>query len=176
MRLPTRNKEGIEALVRLLAPNTRPAITPHWPRKVVLSEPASLSSARPVSLSQGTPLGPVGHDANTQLLIRLFTNDLQEARAWLPQGQLHTDLSVLLRVYLGWRCMAKLELCLPVCSLPNPVLGRSALLLGMTGVLRQGGQAAATDAQALITINLGFYKGLSQNPTKREVQHVAYRF
>ncbi|HEX8595554.1 MAG TPA: type VI secretion system baseplate subunit TssG [Pseudomonas sp.] len=176
MRLPTRNAEGIVALVKLLAPHTEARITPHWPQKILLMNPASLSSCRPVSLSQGTPLGSVGHDANTQLLLALFTENLEEARNWLPGAPLHNDLMVLLRVYLGWRCTAKLQLSLPVRSLPKPALGNSQVLLGMTGVLGLGNDSRRDADHDTITINLGRYQGLSNNPQEREVQHVAYRF
>ncbi len=73
MRLPTRNAEGIVALVKLLAPNTQARVIPHWPQRIPLAHPASLSACRPVSLSQGMPLGGVGHDANSQLQLALFT-------------------------------------------------------------------------------------------------------
>ncbi|MET0611814.1 MAG: type VI secretion system baseplate subunit TssG [Pseudomonas caspiana] len=174
MRLPTRNAEGIIALVKLLAPNTHAKVTPHWPQKVLLDQPASLSVGRGVSLAQGTPLGSVGHDANSQLHLALFTEDLKEANGWLPGGQLHNDLFVLLRVYLCWRCTAKLQLSLPVRSLPKPVLGRAPVLLGMTGVLGLSNDASKVAEHDTITINLGRYQGLSHNPKIREVQHVAY--
>ncbi|MCX2900416.1 type VI secretion system baseplate subunit TssG [Pseudomonas mandelii] len=170
MRLPTRNAEGVCALVKLLAPNTRARVTPHWPQKIALAQPASLSAAQPVRLSQGTPLGSVGYDANSQLHLALFTEDPDEARGWLPGGQLHKDLLVLLRVYLGWRCTARLQLSLPVRSLPQPLLGGAPVLLGMTAVL------GLESAQDNITINLGRYQGLKPNPQEREIQHVAYRF
>lgn len=176
MRLPTRNAEGITALVKLLAPNTQARVTPHWPQKVALVHPASLSSQQPVSLSQGTPLGSVGFDANSQLHLGLFTADLNEAREWLPGNQLHSDLLVLLRVYLGWRCTAKLQLSLPINSLPKPVLGGAPVLLGMTGVLGLGSEAWQVGTDETITINLGRYQGLYTNPQFREAQHVAYRF
>lgn len=174
MRLPTRNAEGIIALVKLLAPNTLARVTPHWPQKIPLAQPASLSTSRPVSLSQGTPLGSVGYDANSQLHLALFTEDTEEARGWLPDGQLHNDLLVLLRVYLGWRCTAKLQLSLPVRSLPEPVLGRTPVRLGMTAVLGLGSDAWQVAEHDTITINLGRYQGLSNNPRNREIQHVAY--
>jgi len=176
MRLPTRNAEGITALVRLLAPNTRAHVTPNRPRKVALEQAASLSTHWPVSLSQGTPLGSTGYDANSQLHLALFTEDLEEARGWLPDGQLHNDLLALLRVYLGWRCTAKLELSLPVLSLPEPLLGRAPVRLGMTAVLGLGCEAWQVTPHDTITINLGRYEGLHKNPRIREIQHVAYRF
>ncbi|RAI65522.1 type VI secretion system baseplate subunit TssG [Pseudomonas fluorescens] len=176
MRLPTRNAEGIIALVTLLAPNTRVKVTPHWPQKIALAQPASLSTRQPVSLSQGTPLGAVGYDANSQLYLALFTEDQDEARGWLPHGQLYNDLLVLLRVYLGWRCTARLQLSLPVRSLPQPVLGGAPVLLGMTGMLSMGRDARQDAQDHSITINLGRYQGLKSNPDAKELQHVAYRY
>jgi type VI secretion system protein ImpH len=81
---------------------------------------------------------------------------------------------VLLRVYLGWRCTAKLQLSLPVRSLPEPVLGRTPVLLGMTAVLGLGVDAWQVAEHDSITINLGRYQGLQSNPRNREIQHVAY--
>ncbi|MBJ2228481.1 type VI secretion system baseplate subunit TssG [Pseudomonas simiae] len=176
MRLPTRNAEGITALVKLLAPNTQAQVTPHWPLKISLEQPASLSRQRPVSLSQGMPLGSIGFDANSQLRLTLYTEDTQEASGWLPGGELYSDLLVLLRVYLGWRCTAKLQLSLPVRSLPAPVLGQAPIRLGMTGVLGLGCDAWQVAEHDTLTINLGRYQGLSINPHNREIQHVAYHF
>lgn len=149
-------------------------MTPNWPQKVALAQPASLSASDPVSLSRGTPLGSVGHDVNSQLHLALFTEDPDEARGWLPGNPLHSDLLVLLRVYLGWRCTAILQLSLPLRSLPKPVLGGAPVLLGMTGVL--GSEARPVEADEIVTINLGRYQGLHSNPQYREAQHVAYRF
>jgi type VI secretion system protein ImpH len=176
MRLPTRNAEGIDALVKLLAPHTRTRITPHCPLRVALAKPASLCPTHRVRLSEGVPLGCVGYDVNSQLHLALFTEDLQEASGWLPGGQLHGDLLVLLRVYLGWRCTATLQLSLPIRSLPPPVLGRAAIRLGMTGVLGLGGDAWHATEHQTVTINLGRYQGLANNPLIRETHHVAYRF
>lgn len=176
MRLPTRNAEGILALVKLLAPETQAQVTGHWPQRIALAHPASLSRQRPVSLSQGTPLGCVGQDANSQLRLMLYTDDTRQARGWLPDGELYRDLLVLLRVYLGWRCTAKLQLSLPVRSLPVPVLGHAPVRLGMTAVLGLGGDAWRVVEGDTLTINLGRYQGLSINPRNRETQHVAYRF
>ncbi|MEE4126834.1 type VI secretion system baseplate subunit TssG [Pseudomonas viridiflava] len=176
MRLPTRNAEGITALVRLLAPETRVQITPHWPQRIALDLPAALCRQSPVGLSQSTPLGSVGLDANSRLRLTLHTESTQEASGWLPGGQLHSDLLVLLRVYLGWRCTAKLQLSLPIRNLPAPVLNQASIRLGMTGVLGLGSDAWQVAEHHTITINLGRYQGLSMNPLNRKTHHVAYRF
>ncbi|MFK0088042.1 type VI secretion system baseplate subunit TssG [Pseudomonas sp. NPDC090755] len=174
MRLPTRNAEGVVALVKLLAPNTRARVTAHWPRKIILAQPAQLSRSRPTGLAQRAPLGGVGHDANSELRLELFTEDQEEARGWLPGGQLHSDLLVLLRVYLGWRCTARLQLSLPVRCLAPAALGRAPVLLGMTAVLGPGSAAGQPSQHDTLTINLGRYTGLHSNPRSREVHHVAY--
>jgi type VI secretion system protein ImpH len=174
MRLPTRNAEGITSLVTLLAPNTQAKVRAHWPQKVVLTQPASLSRQHPVGLSQGTPLGPVGYDVNSQLELALFTHDPDEAGGWLPGGQIHKDLLVLLRVYLGWRCTARLQLSLPVRSLPSPVLGSTPVLLGMTGLLGLGGNAWQDAQGDTVTINLGRYQGLETTPIDKGIHYVSY--
>ncbi|WP_329611025.1 type VI secretion system baseplate subunit TssG [Pseudomonas sp. KNUC1026] len=117
MRLPTRTAEGLSALVRLLAPQTRTEVFAHWPRTVWLAHPARLGSAA-VRLGQGMPLGPHGLDASSQLLLTLHAEQANEVLAWLPGGQRLADLFVLLRVYLGWRCNARLHLHLPSACLP----------------------------------------------------------
>lgn len=84
---------------------------------------------------------------------------------------------VLLRVYLGWRCNARLKLVLPTVLLPSPVLGKTHVQLGLTGLL--GLHAAQSAAFALpdeITVNLGHYQGLQPNTANREVRHVNFRF
>ncbi|NIF25146.1 type VI secretion system baseplate subunit TssG [Pantoea sp. Tr-811] len=176
MRLPTRNAEGIAALVKLLAPNTRAQVSGHCPQRVLLEHPASLAADRPVRLSQGMPLGAVGLDANSQLRLLLHTDNPGEAREWLPGGQLLRDVRVLLEVYLGWRCTAKLQLCLALHLLPAPVLGRTPARLGMTAVLGLPTGQAQKAQGSTITVNLGRYQGLQLNPCNREVAHVAYRF
>jgi type VI secretion system protein ImpH len=169
MRLPTRNAEGISALVRLLAPATRARVTPHWPVRVPLPWSASLCADHPVYLAQSVPLGGASQDASSEVLLSLSTDDPQQARDWLPGELLHRDLLVLLRVYLGWRCTVRLELTLAPQLLPTPVLGQARLLLGMTGLL--GTRVATT-----ITIHLGRYQGLSPNSLLRMIDHVAYPF
>jgi len=172
MRLPTRNAEGITALVKLLATRTEVRIQGHWPRNIHLAAAPGLGPGRSAYLNQSTPLGAMARDASSQLLLVLATEDPKEARDWLPGGQLHGDLLVLLRVYLGWRCTARLQLSLPLASLVPAALGANTALLGMTAVMGPLGR----DPQAHITVNLGRYEGLKNNPQERKIEHVAYRF
>jgi type VI secretion system protein ImpH len=166
MRLPTRNAEGVTALVRLLAPDTEATVRGHCMRKVHLTQPASLCSKAPVGLNRGTPLGSSGWDINSELLLTLHTDNQNELRQWLPDGLLYRDLLVLLRVYLGWRSTAKLALRTSLGHLPTPLLGADPLRLNMTAVISGG----AADRQ--ITIQLGRYQGLDSDFIKLERLHL----
>lgn len=178
MRLPTRTTEGVVALVQLIACDTQVQIARHSLKKIPLSHPATLCVSRPVMLSQGTPLGPVGWDVNSELLLTLRTDDRGEALEWFPGGRLHLDLMALLRAYLGWRCTVKIQLCLPVRVLPAAALGAENLRLGMNAVvgLKEDGKPGLAQNIDTITINSGRYQGLRKNPKKRDVKHVDYRF
>ncbi|PVZ19636.1 MULTISPECIES: type VI secretion system baseplate subunit TssG [unclassified Pseudomonas] len=168
LRLPTRTAEGLNALVRLLAPQTRTEVTACWPRTVWLASPATLGGA-PVSLGQGMPLGPRGLDATSQVLLTLHAEQAAEVLAWLPGEQRLADLLVLLRMYLGWRCNARLGLSLPSACLPAAHLGRKSLRLGMTALL-----GPAARASARVRIDLGLYQGLQPLHTvSKDIHHVA---
>ena len=117
-----------------------------------------------------------GTDVNSQLLLKLYTEDAAEARGWLPGGQLHSDLLVLLRVYLGWRCQARLQLTLPVSLLPAARLGKQRVQISRTGILRASFAAPATGT---VTVSLGRYQGLipALSIRNREsMTHVSYSF
>lgn len=124
MRLPTRNAEGIRALVSLLAPDTRALITEPDPVKVHIGNRSGLGAGNRIRLSQRAPLGKTTGEACSRLLMTLETADPNEAEGWLPGGVLHTDLLVLLRVYLGYRSDVRLRLTVPVRLLPEPRLGQ----------------------------------------------------
>jgi len=95
MRLPTRTSEGIIALVQLLAPDTQAHVIAHDRYRIPLSRPLSLSSRHPVSMSNSPVMGSHATDVNSQVLLRLSTENPDEAKEWLPDGQLHTDLLAL---------------------------------------------------------------------------------
>lgn len=174
MRLPTRTAEGVTALVALLAPKTQATVTPHDPQSVVLQTRACLSRTSRIDLTTRALLGRTGTDVNSQLLLQLYTEEADEVRGWLPGGQLHTDLLVLLRVYLGWRCHARLQLTLPVSLLPAAQLGKQRVQIGLTGILRASGSAPDTGT---VTVKLGRYQGLMPGSTRwdrERITHVHY--
>ncbi|MGV3345439.1 type VI secretion system baseplate subunit TssG [Enterobacteriaceae bacterium LUAb1] len=174
MRLPTRTCEGVAALVKMLAPKTQASVNPWCPRTLYLTAPASLNRQARISLSGRVVLGKSVQEAGSQLRLTLQTEDKQEAQGWLPGGQLHSDLLALLRVYLGWRSNAILELQLPIRLLPPPQLGRQRVQLGRTGLLgRHNPTAILPDT---ITVPLGRYQGIAEQLKKKESQHVHYQF
>lgn len=160
MRLPTRNAEGIRALVSLLAPNTRAIITEPDPVKVHIDNPSGLGAGNRIRLSQRATLGKTAKEACSRVLVTLETEDPAEAEGWLPGGVLHTDLLVLLRVYLGYRSDARLRLTVPVRLLPEPRLGKGRRIqLGRTGLLGLKEGKLSNDRETL-TVSLGRYEGL----------------
>lgn len=160
MRLPTRNAEGIRALVSLLAPNTRAIITEPDPVKVHIDNRSGLGAGNRIRLSQRATLGKTGREACSRVLVTLVTEDPGEAEGWLPGGILHTDLLVLLRVYLGYRSDARLRLTVPVRLLPEPRLGKGRRIqLGRTGLLGLKEGKLSNDRETL-TVSLGRYEGL----------------
>lgn len=74
-------------------------------------------------LDDNTPLGDEAMDANSQLLIALSTDNVQESQGWKPDGLLYQDFLVMLRVYLGWRFKAKITLTTQTRLLAVPPLG-----------------------------------------------------
>ncbi|MFW0842220.1 type VI secretion system baseplate subunit TssG, partial [Cronobacter sakazakii] len=120
-----------------------------------------LGGGERVRLAQRATLGKMARDANSRVLITLFTRNPQEAAGWLPGGQLHTDLLALMRVYLGYRSDARLRLTVPVHLLPEPKLAKHRRIqLGRTGLLGlKGGKLS--DNRQCITVSLGCYESLS---------------
>ncbi len=169
--LPGRTAEGMASLVSLLAPDTQAQVWHHDRRRIPLKRPLTLSVRQPVSL-QGRPvMGAWGTDVNSQVLMRLTSSNPEEARGWLPGGDLHTDLIALLHVYLGARLDVRLQLCVDRTLLPDArissVPGQASALLGRTAVLRPLGADNAQPGKIII-INLGRYERVQENIYRRE--------
>lgn len=175
MRLPTRNSEGVKALVSLLAPNTQAIINEYDIVKVPVDERTGLARHQRVSLVTRATLGKTACDTTSRILISLTTHHPQEAQGWLPGGHLHTDLLVLLRVYLGYRSDARLKLTVPVRVLPEPRLQKtSRIQLGRTGLLGLK-DGKLSDNRQFLTVNLGRYHGI-EHAGRPEAEQGDYRF
>jgi len=176
MRLPTRNAEGICALVSLLAPETRTSVSDYEVVRVQVGTRSGLGQSNRVMLSARPVLGHTAPEGSSRVRVILSTTHREEAAGWLPGGTLHTDLLVLLRVYLGYRSDVRLQLRVPLSLLPPPRLHQDRsrrVRLGQTGVL--GRQESKSASSRDITVNTGRYEGLCMAalPPARDGQ---YRF
>ena len=181
MRLPTRTTEGLVALVALLAPETNAQVIPHDRCRIPLRHPLAVSAREPVSLCTSPVMGSHAVEVNSQVLLHLKTDNADEAREWLPGGQLHTDLLALLHVYLGARLHVRLQLSLARSLLPDAQLScrpaSSGVLLGRTAVMRAPRPVATQHNNDIITINLGRYQRVQENFHRREIdEHGDYRW
>ncbi|MGK8935688.1 type VI secretion system baseplate subunit TssG [Pluralibacter gergoviae] len=175
MRLPTRNAEGIRALVSLLAPDTRTTVTEPDPVRIPVNNRSGLGAENRVRLSQRPVLGKSAREACSRVRIDLYTTDRVEAEGWLPGGALHTDFLVLMRVYMGYRSDARLKLTVPVSLLPEPRLGSARRVqLGRTGLLGLKNGKLRNNRQSL-TVSLGYYAGLEER-ARPPAQDGHYRF
>jgi len=182
MRLPTRTSEGIIALVQLLAPETEARVVAHDRCRIPLRNPLAMSARHPVSMSNSPVMGSHATDVNSQVLLQLKTGNTNEAREWLPGGQLHTDLLALLQVYLGSRLHVRLQLTVLRSLLPDAQLScqpkGTGILLGRTAVMRTQRTTHTTqNITEMITINLGRYQRVQENLHRRETdEHGDYRW
>ncbi|EKN6004474.1 TPA: type VI secretion system baseplate subunit TssG [Yersinia enterocolitica] len=176
MRQPGRTAEGVQALVRLLAPFTQADVTPHCLRTVRLTSQMTFADEGGNWLDGYTVLGDEAIDANSQLLISLQTEDRDEAGDWLPDGPLYTDFLVLLRVYLGWRYRACIQLTVATRLLPALVLDETPVRLGLTGVLGLDDATLSDDIPEYYTVELGHYSGLTPQKHQEGNRRVSYYF
>lgn len=176
LQQPGKTQEGMQALVSLLAPDTTVQVSPYSLRPVDVSKPLGFYGDEDFLLDGNTPLGDEAMDANSQLLIALFTVNAQESQGWKPDGLLYQDFLVMLRVYLGWRFKAKITLTTQAHLLAVPPLGEGSFCLGMQGVLGAEEGALADDIPQTFTTELGNYTGLRPATQQQGNRRVTYQF
>ncbi|MGK3144618.1 type VI secretion system baseplate subunit TssG [Pantoea sp. C2G6] len=176
LQQPGKTQEGMQALVTLLAPDTRVRVSPYCLRPVGIAEPLGFYDDRDFLLDSNIPLGDEAMDASSQLLIALTTDNEQEAEGWKPDGLLYQDFLVMLRVYLGWRFKAKITLTTRTRLLAAPPLGEGPFWLGMNGVLGAEDDALPDDIPPTFTTELGLYTGLGPATPQQGNRRVTYKF
>ncbi|CAI0889309.1 type VI secretion system baseplate subunit TssG [Serratia ficaria] len=176
LRQPGKTEEGIQALVSLLAPDTRVKVSPYCLRPVAVSRPLGFYDDEDFLLDGNAPLGDEAMDAGSQLLIALATDNQQESLGWKPDGLLYQDFLVMLRVYLGWRFKAKITLTTQTRLLAAPPLGEGAFWLGMNGVLGAEEEPLPGDIPQTFTTELGDYHGLQPATPQQGNRRVTYKF
>lgn len=176
LRQPAKTQEGVQALVRLLAPETRAKVSPYCLRPIEISHPLGFYGEQDFLLDGNTPLGDEVMDPSSQLLIELMTDNEREAQGWKPDGQLYQDFLVMLRVYLGWRFNANIRLTVSTRLLPMTPLGEAPFWLGMSGVLGVEGEDIPHDIPQTFTSELGSYRGLQPTTHAQGNKRVNYQF
>ncbi|ROP61549.1 type VI secretion system protein ImpH [Enterobacter sp. BIGb0383] len=176
LRQPGKTQEGMQALVGLLAPDTRVKVSPYCLRPVDIRKPLGFYGDEDFLLDGNAPLGDEAMDAGSQLLVALTTENEQEARGWRPEGLLYQDFLVMLRVYLGWRFKAKIQLTVSTRLLAVSPLGDEAFCPGINGVLGADDDASAGDIPPTFTTDLGYYSGLPRATQQQGNRCVTYKF
>ncbi|HCM9639994.1 type VI secretion system baseplate subunit TssG [Enterobacter hormaechei] len=169
MMLPGRTAEGMGALVRMLAPDTRATVYHHDRCRIPLKQPVAMSTCQPVSLKHRPVMGTHATDVNGQVLLRLSTDNPEEVRGWLPGGDLHADLMALLHVWLGAHLDVRMQLCVARHLLPDARLSCNAeqtAQVGRTAVLRP--LNAQQNRNDIITIHLGRFQSVRENIQRRK--------
>lgn len=132
---PTHTAEGIAAVIRSQAPNTEVKVFPHHPVRMPVAKRARLSLQDGMTLDQHPILGDETTVAGYCSRVELSTENPDEAKGWMPDGQLKQDVMALLRTYLGCDYDVRLRLTIPTRLLPVPRLGDSGLFSGYNMML-----------------------------------------
>jgi len=132
---PTHTAEGIAAVIRSQAPNTEVNVFPHHPVRMPVAKRAKLSLRDSMTLDQNPILGDETTVAGYCSRVELSTENPDEAKGWMPDGQLKRDVMALLRTYLGCDYDVRLWLTIPTRLLPVPRLGDAGLFSGYNMML-----------------------------------------
>jgi len=132
---PTHTAEGIAAVIRSQAPNTEVNVFPHHPVRMPVSKRARLSLRDSMTLDQNPILGDETTVAGYCSRVELSTENPDEAKGWMPDGQLKQDVMALLHTYLGCDYDVRLWLTIPTRLLPVPRLGDAGLFSGYNMML-----------------------------------------
>lgn len=177
LRQPGKTREGLQALVSFLAPDTTVQVDPYSLRPVEIYQPMGFYGDNGFLLDGNMPLGDETMDAGSQLLVALRTDNEHEAHGWKPDGLLYQDFLIMLRVYLGWRFKARITLTTSTRLLAVPPLGESPFWLGVNGVLGvECDGRLPGDIPQTFTTELGYYIGLEPAKPQQGKQCVTYKF
>ncbi|MBA0037499.1 type VI secretion system baseplate subunit TssG [Pantoea sp. BIGb0393] len=131
----THTAEGIAAVINSQAPNTHVEVFAHHAVRMPVAKRAQLSLRGGLSLDQNPVLGDEICVAGYCSRVELLTDDLDEVKGWMPNGQLRQDVMTLLRTYLGCDYDLRFWLTMPTKLLPLPRLGADGLFNGYNMML-----------------------------------------
>lgn len=152
---PTHTADGLAAVIEALAERTRVEVKPHYPVMMPVDEQAQLSMENHRTLGEHLILGDEIRDVNYCVAVELYTDDPDEARGWMPDGQLRKDVMALLKVYLGCDYDVRLWVTIPTRLLPRPRLGDSGLFAGYNVMLGLDEGPPAEDLPQTARIRVG---------------------
>lgn len=135
MLLPTHTADGVKAVICSQAPNTQITVTPRYPVDMPVSKRARLSIDGSMTLDQYPVMGDRISVANYCVGVEMYTEDEDEAKGWMPNGELRRDVFAMLRTYLGVDYDVSLHLTIPTRLLPRPRLGDPNLFSGYNMML-----------------------------------------
>ena len=127
---PTHTADGLAAVIEAQAERTRVEVKRHYPVMMPVDEQAQLSMDHHRTLGEHLILGDEMDDVNYCVAVELYTDDPDEARGWMPDGQLRKDVMELLKVYLGCYYDVRLWVTIPTRLLPSPCLDDRPLFSG----------------------------------------------
>lgn len=130
MIMTTHTADGIAAIIRSQAPQTKVTVTPDLPVMMPVERRAQFSLESPMTLGESPMLGDEMSDVNYCMRVEMVTEDKSEAKGWIPEGQLRADVFAMLRTYLGCDYDVRLYLTIPTKLLPSPRLGETNLYSG----------------------------------------------
>ncbi|WP_312584448.1 type VI secretion system baseplate subunit TssG [Atlantibacter sp.] len=152
---PTHTADGLAAVIEAQAERTRVEVRPHYPVMMPVEERARLSMDNRRTLGEYLILGDEIRDANFCAAVELYTDDPDEARGWMPDGQLRKDVMDLLRVYLGCDYDVRLWVTIPTRLLPRPRLGDRRLFAGYNVMLGLDDGPVADGLPKTVRIRVG---------------------
>jgi type VI secretion system protein ImpH len=140
----THTAEGIAAVINSQAPNTKVEVFAQHPVTMPVAKRARLSMLSGMTLDQNPILGDETCVVGYCSRVELSTDDPDEAKGWMPDGQLRQDVMALLRTYLGCDYDLRFWLTIPTRLLPMPRLGDAGLFNGCNMMLglREENQSA----------------------------------
>lgn len=152
---PTHTADGLAAVIEAQAERTRVEVKPHYPVMMPVEERARLSMDNRRTLGEHLILGDEVRDANYCAAVEMYTDDPDEARGWMPDGQLRKDVMALLKVYLGCDYDVRLWVTIPTRLLPRPRLGDRRLFAGYNVMLGLDEGPVADDLPKTVRIRVG---------------------
>ncbi|MGL4603850.1 MAG: type VI secretion system baseplate subunit TssG, partial [Iodobacter sp.] len=152
----TRTRQGLTGVLHYLLPESRITVQERFPVKVRVIAEAGLGQGS-LGLGQGCLLGKRVLDQNRTIKISIEPASAQQAMGLMPGSAGHRDLFGLLKIYLGQKYNAHLDMHISASWIPRLQLGQLHSRLGQTTRL-----SSSAGRDAVVRIQLGKYMALAK--------------